>query len=449
MGYGLNRISPITFAGDAFQTPDNMTQGQVPTSTPRKKGKETSSEVEHESQPMNKTYPLKQAPRQDNHPRSNSYDADTSARDIDAPCQPIGHFMPPRQAHPADNSPSGSQDDSNQNHNETTVFNGQPQQKLTSSGQDQPSNTGIQTSPVFTGITGATQTSLRHKTQVGGTQTTPPASPKKSTSSGCTQTTPPQSTHQDQGTQGQLDNNHEDWEEQQAQYGSKGKSKGKKGKKKHVQDTASYPGPSGGPNVVPRTDFQSRNLGTGKPTIQCTACEEYTHWMKDCTYDNFCTTCNNHDHTAPMCRTPRQSPAIFIHCGSADYRSGICLRKPWDNREQLCGTPDTLRNQQNCLSNTKILRGAHGNATSSEATSHGCSTQSQPQSGTKILGNSRSHHTNTRQSSHYSRYTQGNQGYYGSSSQRNTQGSSRRQQYQYPNHQGNQYQNNDNFNYRD
>ena len=41
MGYGLNRISPITFKGDAFQTPNNQTQGRAPTSTPRKKRNKT------------------------------------------------------------------------------------------------------------------------------------------------------------------------------------------------------------------------------------------------------------------------------------------------------------------------------------------------------------------------------------------------------------------------
>ena len=36
MGFGLNRISPITFDADAFQTPENRgTLGRAPTSTPR------------------------------------------------------------------------------------------------------------------------------------------------------------------------------------------------------------------------------------------------------------------------------------------------------------------------------------------------------------------------------------------------------------------------------
>ena len=42
--------------------------------------------------------------------------------------------------------------------------------------------------PAPTGVTGGTKLSPRMSTQVGGTQTTPPPSPKKSTSSGATQT---------------------------------------------------------------------------------------------------------------------------------------------------------------------------------------------------------------------------------------------------------------------
>ena len=36
MGYGLNKISPITFDENAFQTPNNRTQSRAPMSTPRK-----------------------------------------------------------------------------------------------------------------------------------------------------------------------------------------------------------------------------------------------------------------------------------------------------------------------------------------------------------------------------------------------------------------------------
>ena len=39
IGYGLNRISPITFDEDTFQTPDNRIQGRALMSMPRKKDK--------------------------------------------------------------------------------------------------------------------------------------------------------------------------------------------------------------------------------------------------------------------------------------------------------------------------------------------------------------------------------------------------------------------------
>ena len=44
IGYGLGRISPITFDDEnAFQTPNNRTQGRAPMSTPRKHGKHSGS----------------------------------------------------------------------------------------------------------------------------------------------------------------------------------------------------------------------------------------------------------------------------------------------------------------------------------------------------------------------------------------------------------------------
>ena len=40
MGYGLSRISPITFNDDAFQMPNNRAKDRAPTSTPRRKRNE-------------------------------------------------------------------------------------------------------------------------------------------------------------------------------------------------------------------------------------------------------------------------------------------------------------------------------------------------------------------------------------------------------------------------
>ena len=43
MGYGLSKISPITFDGDIFQTP-SRTQDNALTSTPRKRRNEVNTE---------------------------------------------------------------------------------------------------------------------------------------------------------------------------------------------------------------------------------------------------------------------------------------------------------------------------------------------------------------------------------------------------------------------
>ena len=108
--------------------------------------------------------------------------------------------------------------------------------------------------------------------------------------------------HQDEDTQSQLNCNQIRNDDQQGQGNGKSGNKGKKGKKKLSEDTSPCPGTSQGADTVPRTSFSSRNLGTGRPTIQCTACGEYSHWRKDCPHDNFCTTCNNHNHATHMCR---------------------------------------------------------------------------------------------------------------------------------------------------
>ena len=44
MGYGLSKISPITFDGDAFQPPSNRTHDNALTSTPRKRRNEDNTE---------------------------------------------------------------------------------------------------------------------------------------------------------------------------------------------------------------------------------------------------------------------------------------------------------------------------------------------------------------------------------------------------------------------
>ena len=141
----------------------------------------------------------------------------------------------------------------------------------------------------------------------------------------------------------------------------------------------------------------SRNLGTGRPTIQCTACGEYSHWRRECPYDNYCTTCNNHDHATHMCRAHRQtnnrsqqgqqSQLVCVYCGSIEHSSSNCHRRPWDNREQPCSTPDSLRRNQ--PSNSKISGNATGSTASMGANTHGRPPQSQYQrSNSENSGNS-------------------------------------------------------------
>ena len=141
MGYGLSRISPITFEGDVFQTPKNQTQDTALTSTPRNKRNEI----------INKTFPVNQVLRQQEQPRSKSYDAQLSVTGEGA-AKPFGRFIPPCPTN-ADNFAAGSSEDS-QNFNQITVFNGK------STGTDHSRNTGMQASPgesAPTGITGVMQ----------------------------------------------------------------------------------------------------------------------------------------------------------------------------------------------------------------------------------------------------------------------------------------------------
>ena len=107
---------------------------------------------------------------------------------------------------------------------------------------------------------------------------------------------------------------------------------------------------SAGEFAVSRTDFISGNLGTGRPTIQCTACREYSHWRRECPYDNFCTTCNNHNHATHMCRapkdTPQQNPAMCVYCGSTEHSSVQCHNR--------CIPPEATRDQEFQCTNIRI-----------------------------------------------------------------------------------------------
>ena len=243
-----------------------------------------------------------------------------------------------------------------------------------------------------TGTTTTTQTTNKKISQAGGTQTTPPPSPKKSTSMGGTWTSPPTDNSHWQVGQGQPDCN----QGKESQLTNNTSSKGKKSKKL-TSKAPPLPRPSTGPSLEPRNDFTSRNLGTGRPTIQCMACGEYSHWRRECPYDNYCTTCNNHDHATHMCRAHRQAnnnqgqqdqqnPQICIYCGSIEHSSSNCHRRPWDNRQQLHSTPDSLRRDQQA--NSKNSGSTAGRTGSTGANTWGYPTQSQFQrSNSEISGN--------------------------------------------------------------
>ena len=273
---------------------------------------------------------------------------------------------------------TGSSSQEMDNSNTTTVYYEK------SNGECQNKSTSIQTLPkntILTGTTTTTQTTNQKALQVGGTQTMPPPSPRKSTSTGETQTSPPKDKPHRQVGQGQPDHN------QEGQPASATASQGKKTKKSTAK-AQPHPGPSTGPSAGPRNDFTSRNLGTGRPTIQCTVCSEYSHWRRECLYDNYCTTCKNHDHATHMCRACRQatnnqgqqdqrSPQICVYCGSIEHSSSNCHRRPWDNREQPCGTPESLRKDQQA--NPEISGNAMGRAAPMGANTQGHLPQPQSQ----------------------------------------------------------------------
>ena len=299
MGYGLSRISPITFDDDEFQMPNNKARDRAPTSTPRKRKNEANDR------------PTTQTPQQDGN--NKSHNPNTSSN------EPTGRFVP---SQPNDTSSSSHRTDSL---NTTMVYYEK------SHGECQGKCTSIQMSPkntIPTGAANTTQTTNQKALQVEGTQTTPPSFPRKPTSTGETQTSPPKDEPCKQLGQDQPDHN------QECQSTGAATSQGKK-TKNSTTETPPCPGPSAGPSAGPKTNFTSRNLGTGRPTIQCTACGEYSHWRRECPYNNYCTTCKNHDHATHMCRAHRQasnnqgqqgqtSPQICIYCGSIEHTSSNC-----------------------------------------------------------------------------------------------------------------------------
>ena len=187
MGYGLSRISPITFNDNAFQTLSKRAKDRALTSTPRKKRNEANTG----------STPTTQTPQQDGNAKS--YNADLSVAG-NSSNEPSRRFVPPQP----NNTGRSSQETDNSN--TTTVYYEK------SNGEHQNKSTSIQTSPrnaVSTETTTTIQTTNQKASQVGRTQTMPPPLPRKSTSTGETQTSPPKDKPHRQLGQGQLDCNQE------------------------------------------------------------------------------------------------------------------------------------------------------------------------------------------------------------------------------------------------
>ena len=134
MGFGLNKISPITFNDNAFQILNNRAKGRALTSTPRKKRNETNTG----------TTMATQTSHPDGNAKSHNGALSVAAN---GPNEPSGRFVPPQP----DNTGSSSQETDNSN--TTTVYYEK------SNGECQNKSTSIQTSPKNTVLMGTTTTS--------------------------------------------------------------------------------------------------------------------------------------------------------------------------------------------------------------------------------------------------------------------------------------------------
>ena len=122
---------------------------------------------------------------------------------------------------------------------------------------------------------------------------------------------------------------------------------GKGGKKNtsHNIQTRSQPQPStSNSGTNPTSAFQFRNLGTGRPHIQCSACGGYDHFRKECHQNNFCTKCRTRSHATHMCGAPLNTGSnnICVYCGSTQHTLGNCTSWPNNNREEPRSTPRDL-----------------------------------------------------------------------------------------------------------
>ena len=170
MGFGFNKISPITFIDNAFQMLNNRAKGRALTSTPRKKRNKTNTGSTLATQTSH----------QDGNAKPHNGALSVAAN---GPNEPPGRFVPPQP----NNTGSSSQETDNSN--TTTVYYEK------SNGECQNKSTSIQTSPKNTILMRTTTTSQntnQKASQVDRTQTTPPPQPlRKPMSTGGTQTSPP------------------------------------------------------------------------------------------------------------------------------------------------------------------------------------------------------------------------------------------------------------------
>ena len=103
MGYGLSRISPITFDNAAFQMLSNRAKDRAPTLTPRKKKNEANTG----------STPTTQIPHQDGNNKSYNADSSVAGNGLNGPSD---RFVPPQP------NVTGSSSQETDNSNTTTVY---------------------------------------------------------------------------------------------------------------------------------------------------------------------------------------------------------------------------------------------------------------------------------------------------------------------------------------
>ena len=113
-------------------------------------------------------------------------------------------------------------------------------------------------------------------------------------------------------------------------------------------------------------------------------------------------TCAGLTDSPPTTKVNRasRSPQICVYCGSIEHSSSNCCRRPWDNREQPCSTPKSLRRDQQA--NAENLGNAMGRTAPMSANTQGHPPQ--PQSQRSNAGTSANTGHNNRSSQYYRNY---------------------------------------------